>query len=360
MAEIKSFLGSDAQKDILAYITNLEKIADNYKTIASESLKLEKAKQEEQKTEQSLIKTQQQAEILTQKRIKNDAELFKKEQQLQKALQQKAIAEDKKLKTDKTALDLSIKKKKAKQEEQKTEQSLIKTQQQAEILTQKRIKTQKDEITLTEKIATKTRKVAAAVEKENSSYQKLNTAHKNAIKNARELAAKYGVLDKRAKAAAKTANRLGTELKKVNNTTGQANSTNVGKYTSSIIKAGAAMAVASLSFRAVFNVFKSSIKTIANFEEAMSKVRAVTGAMPKEFKALSNNAKLLGSTTSKTATQVAGLQLEFSKLGFSTQEILAATEATISLSIAAGSDLAESAVVAASTIRGFGLDASET
>lgn len=126
--------------------------------------------------------------------------------------------------------------------------------------------------------------------------------------------------------------------------------------TKSILAAGAA----TLSLRAAINVFKSSIKTIANFEEAMSKVRAVTGALPKDFKALQDNAKKLGSTTSKTATEVAGLQLEFSKLGFSTQEILAATEATIQLSIAAGSDLAESAKVAASTVRGFGLSANET
>lgn len=127
----------------------------------------------------------------------------------------------------------------------------------------------------------------------------------------------------------------------------------------SMAKSMIAVGVAAIGIRTVFNVFKNSLKTIANFEEAMSKVKAVTGALPKEFKQLSNNAKELGSSTSKTATEVAGLQLEFSKLGFSTQEILNATEATISLSIAAGSDLAESAVVAASTIRGFGLDASE-
>jgi hypothetical protein len=126
--------------------------------------------------------------------------------------------------------------------------------------------------------------------------------------------------------------------------------------TKSIIAAGVAM----IGIRTVFNVFKNSLKTIANFEQAMSKVRAVTGALPKDFKALQTNAKLLGSTTSKTATQVASLQLEFAKLGFSTTDILNATEATISLSIAAGSDLAESAKVAASTINGFGLSASET
>jgi hypothetical protein len=119
-------------------------------------------------------------------------------------------------------------------------------------------------------------------------------------------------------------------------------------------------AVAFLGFRTAFNVLKTGLKTIASFEEGMSKVRAVTGALPKDFNQLKNNALRLGASTSKTAKEISELQLEFAKLGFSTKEILDATEATIQLSIAAGSDLANSATVAASTIRGFGLDASET
>jgi hypothetical protein len=133
--------------------------------------------------------------------------------------------------------------------------------------------------------------------------------------------------------------------------------------TKSILAAGAAM----FGIQKAIQVFKKGINTIKNFEKAMSEVNAIaidttlsTEEQSKQFKALQKNALLLGSTTSKTATQVAQLQKEFAKLGFSTAEILNATEATISLSIAAGSDLAESAVVAASTIRGFGLSAVET
>ena len=126
--------------------------------------------------------------------------------------------------------------------------------------------------------------------------------------------------------------------------------------TKSILAAGAAF----LSLRAAFTVVKNGFKTIVQFEKGMSAVRAITGATAKEFKTLQENALLLGRTTSKTALQVAQLQVEFAKLGFTTAEILAATEATINLSIAAGTDLAEAAVVAASTIRGFGLSATES
>lgn len=126
--------------------------------------------------------------------------------------------------------------------------------------------------------------------------------------------------------------------------------------TKSAFKLGAAF----LSFRAALTVLKNGFKTIKDFEKGMSEVAAITKALPKDFKALQQNALKLGSTTSKTSLEVAGLQKEFAKLGFTTSEILAATEATIDLSIAAGSDLAESAVVAASTIRGFGLSTQET
>ena len=138
---------------------------------------------------------------------------------------------------------------------------------------------------------------------------------------------------------------------------------NIGNYSSALGNARKSLinfAAGFIGLRAAFRVIGDAIKTIATFEQAMSKVKAVTSASTKDFGLLTDNAKKLGSSTSKTATEVAGLQLEFSKLGFSTKEILAATEATIQLSIAAGSDLADSAVIAASTIRGFGLDASDT
>lgn len=106
--------------------------------------------------------------------------------------------------------------------------------------------------------------------------------------------------------------------------------------------------------------FKSFVSTAAGFEKQMDKVEAITGASASEMSILSQNAKDLGASTTKTASEVGQLQEEYAKLGFTTGEILNATEATIALSEAAGSDLATSASVAGATIRGFGLDASES
>ena len=103
-----------------------------------------------------------------------------------------------------------------------------------------------------------------------------------------------------------------------------------------------------------------AVNSFASLEQEMAKVKAISGATAKEFSLLQQNAKDLGQTTRFTAVQVAQLQLNFSKLGFNPKQILAATEATLELSLATGEDLAESALVAASTLRGFGLDASQT
>jgi len=103
-----------------------------------------------------------------------------------------------------------------------------------------------------------------------------------------------------------------------------------------------------------------SFKLAADFEASMAKVKAVSGATASEFAALEKNALDLGSSTKFTASEVSGLQLEFSKLGFTAAEITKVTGATLALAQATGSDLATSAEVAGATLRGFGLDAEET
>jgi len=110
----------------------------------------------------------------------------------------------------------------------------------------------------------------------------------------------------------------------------------------------------------LFQVVSDGVKTIKEFELQMAKVKAITGATNDEFQALQASAKDLGSTTQFTASQVGQLQEEYAKLGFTTQEILDASEATLELATATGSDLAQSAKVAASTIKGFGLTAKDT
>jgi len=100
-------------------------------------------------------------------------------------------------------------------------------------------------------------------------------------------------------------------------------------------------------------------KTFMDFEQSMLKVKAISGATGEEFKALEQNAKALGSSTMFTASQVAGLQLELSKLGLTPQQINASTESILNLAQATDSDLAQAAEVAAKTMQAFGLQATD-
>jgi TP901 family phage tail tape measure protein len=113
------------------------------------------------------------------------------------------------------------------------------------------------------------------------------------------------------------------------------------------------------SFQLLAKAVTESVKILADFELAMAKVKAITGATDKEFAKLEKSAQDLALGTMFTATQVAELQLAYSKLGFTTQEILAATDATTKLATITGDDLANSADVVGSVIRGFNLDANE-
>ena len=153
--------------------------------------------------------------------------------------------------------------------------------------------------------------------------------------------------------------KLKTEINNLNGAIGN-NTGRVGSYFKSFVQGAASMATMYVSFQGFTRLISSTFGIMTSFEKTMSGVAAISGATGTELQKLEEDAKRLGATTSKTATEVAQLQVEYAKLGFTTQEILNATEATVLLSQATGEDLARSAEIAGATIRGFGMDASES
>ena len=133
-----------------------------------------------------------------------------------------------------------------------------------------------------------------------------------------------------------------------------------GGLTKGMAKMAAGVFAATVVFRKINQVVGNAITTFKDFEFQMAKVKAISGASNTDFKLLSKTAQDLGRSTFFTATQVAELQTNYAKLGFTTQEILNAQEATLLLATATGSDLGRAAVVAGAAVRGFNLDASET
>ena len=145
---------------------------------------------------------------------------------------------------------------------------------------------------------------------------------------------------------------------------GQKDLKNLGKQTkgttAGFAKMTAGIIGAVAAFRQINRIVSSAIRSFRDFEFQMAKVKAITGASTNDFLKLSKTAEDLGRSTFFTAQQVAELQTNFGKLGFSTKEILKAQKATLLLATATDTDLARAAIVAGAAVRGFALDASET
>lgn len=103
----------------------------------------------------------------------------------------------------------------------------------------------------------------------------------------------------------------------------------------------------------------NAVKSMAEFERQMASVRAISGATNVQLQQLRESAISIGGASLYSAKQVAELQVEFARLGFSTEEILNATEATVDLATATGENLARSAEIAGSTMRAFALDSEQ-
>lgn len=102
-----------------------------------------------------------------------------------------------------------------------------------------------------------------------------------------------------------------------------------------------------------------AIKTGAEFESAMSRVQAISGATGKELDALKRQAMELGASTAFSASEAAEGMENLASAGFNTNEIMAAMPGMLDLAASSGEDLASSADIAASTLRGFGLEAEQ-
>lgn len=98
----------------------------------------------------------------------------------------------------------------------------------------------------------------------------------------------------------------------------------------------------------------------SSFEEGMSGVAAISGATGDELKKLEDTAKELGAKTKFSASEATEAMTNLAAAGFTTNEIIDATGGLMNLAAASGEDLASSTDIAASTLRGFGLDASKT
>lgn len=109
----------------------------------------------------------------------------------------------------------------------------------------------------------------------------------------------------------------------------------------------------------IVGVGTAAVKMGNDFEAQMSRVKAIAGATSDEFEALSAQALQLGSDTSFSASQVAEGMENLASAGFTAEEIMAAMPGLLDLAASSGADLATASEIAASAVRGFGLEAED-
>lgn len=114
-----------------------------------------------------------------------------------------------------------------------------------------------------------------------------------------------------------------------------------------------------LGFTAL-QIGKNVIQSFAEFQHEMQAVRAIINASNSEFDKLRANAINLARALGVSTKEVASLELELGRLGFSSKEILDSSKSIVLLAKATGEDLSSSAQIAGSTLRAFNLNATET
>ncbi|MCM0648629.1 phage tail tape measure protein [Clostridium swellfunianum] len=103
----------------------------------------------------------------------------------------------------------------------------------------------------------------------------------------------------------------------------------------------------------------AATKVFVDFESQMSRVKAISGAAGADFKKLNDEAKRLGASTAFSAKEAAEGMENLASAGFSVNEIMDAMPGMLDLAASGGTDLAVAADIAASTLRGFGLEANQ-
>lgn len=101
-------------------------------------------------------------------------------------------------------------------------------------------------------------------------------------------------------------------------------------------------------------------RVIADFSQAMSTVRAVTGATEQQYAALTERARELGAVTRFSATQAADGMTFLARAGFNVDQVLGSIEGTLQLAQAGGLSLADAADIASNVLQGMGLQVDQT
>ena len=104
----------------------------------------------------------------------------------------------------------------------------------------------------------------------------------------------------------------------------------------------------------------AAVKTAADFDSAMSKVAAVSGATGDELDALRDKAREMGAKTKFSASEAADAMNYMAMAGWKTGDMLEGIEGIMNLAAASGEDLATTSDIVTDALTAFGLTAADS
>ena len=104
----------------------------------------------------------------------------------------------------------------------------------------------------------------------------------------------------------------------------------------------------------------AAVKTASDFDSAMSKVAAVSGATGDDLQALRDKAREMGSKTKFSASEAAEAMNYMAMAGWKTNDMLSGIDGIMNLAAASGEDLAITSDIVTDALTAFGLTAQDS
>jgi len=164
-----------------------------------------------------------------------------------------------------------------------------------------------------------------------------------------KLSALLELKDKFTNVAQKAGSSLGTLKDKVGGVT------NKIKNSFSGVQGTLATVGVGIGAGAAVSVLKSSVEAYANLEDQVRRNKAIMGATVQQEKQLMQQTRDLGRSTKFTAQEVAEAQMYQAMAGMKTNEVLEMTPKLLKMSIAAGSDFAQTSDIVTDNLTAFGM-----
>ncbi len=138
----------------------------------------------------------------------------------------------------------------------------------------------------------------------------------------------------------------------------------IGNVGSVMQKAGGVMSSAGKTLTTyatvpIMGLGAAAVAVGADFDESMSKVKAISGATGEDFEKLRDKAREMGSKTKFSAKEAADAMVYMSMAGWNTNKVLDGIDGVMALAASSGEDLARTSDIVTDAMSAFGLEAKD-